>query len=137
LTLTAGFVAPVEGEETQVTVPVGIALVCVLTCALATTGYPLHDVEGDNMSVVVVAAPEGWETANATLLLIVEPVVTTTNPDVAPFGTVTTMLVDVHVDATEGTPLKVTVPEVPKFTPEIVTVEPIAPEAGEIPPVEI
>ena len=69
-------------------------------------------------------------TVNATPLLATPPVVTTTFPVVAPFGTEVDMLVVLQLVVVAAVPLKVTVPEAPKFVPVMVTGVPTAPEVG-------
>ncbi len=73
-------------------------------------------------------------TVNATPVLGAPATVTTTFPDVAPFGTAATMLVPLHELGTAAVPLNVTVlaPCVaPKFVPVIVTAVPTIPEVGD------
>lgn len=60
------------------------------------------------------------------------PDVTTTFPLVAPTGTVATMAVALQLVVEAAVPLNLTVPEVPKFVPEIVTDWPIPPGFGEM-----
>ena len=72
-------------------------------------------------------------TVNAEPLLDVLPTVTTTLPEVAPAGTVVTIVVPLHELAVAVTPLNLTVlvPCVlPKLIPLIVTESPTAPEDG-------
>jgi hypothetical protein len=71
------------------------------------------------------------DTVKLTPLLPIPPTVTTTFPVVAPDGTGVAMLVDVQVVVVAGVPLKVTVPEDPKFIPVIVTAVPTPPEVGD------
>src|SRR5687767_14259652 len=73
----------------------------------------------------------GVLTVKVTPLLTWPPTVTTTGPVVAPLGTVAVMLVAVQFDVVACTPLKVTVPLVPKLPPAIVTLVPTGPELGD------
>jgi len=66
-------------------------------------------------------------------LLAFPPLVTTISPDVAPAGTTTEMLPGAQAATEAVVPLKVTVPEVPKFTPLRITVDPTAPADCESP----
>jgi hypothetical protein len=70
-------------------------------------------------------------TVNGTPPLCSPPLLTTTLPVVAPFGTVTAMLLSDQVVIAAVCPLKVTVPAVtPKFDPIIVTDAPAVPLDG-------
>jgi len=76
----------------------------------------------------------GTKTVKGAPLLARPPTVTMTLPDVAPFGTGTTMLVALQLVGAAAAPLKVTVLvpcEAPKFAPLIVTEVPTGPEVGE------
>ena len=75
-------------------------------------------------------SPQIEVTVKLTPLLATPPTVTTTFPVVAPAGTDVAMLVDVQAVVVAVVPLKVTVPEDPKFVPVIVTPVPTAPEVG-------
>ena len=70
----------------------------------------------------------GWVTVKLTPLLATPDTVTTTFPVVAPLGTVVAMLVEVQLVVDAVVPLKVTVPDDPKFVPVIVTGVPTGPE---------
>ena len=72
-------------------------------------------------------------TSKYTPLLAFSPLVATISPDVAPAGTTTEMLLGAHAVADAVVPLKITVPEVPKFTPLRVTEDPTVPVACESP----
>jgi len=82
---------------------------------------------------VTVPLTEPVPTENVTPLLDCPPTVTTTDPVDAPEGTAATILVGPQLVGLAATPLKVTVfcpCDTPKFDPEIVTVEPVGPDAG-------
>jgi hypothetical protein len=73
-------------------------------------------------------------TLNAEPLLATPDTITTTSPVLAPGGTFTTTFPEFQLVSRAFVPLKITVPFfrfVPKFEPAIVTVVPIAPDAGE------
>jgi hypothetical protein len=77
----------------------------------------------------------GGVTVNSIPLLGTPPTFTSTFPVVAPAGTGAMMLVSVQIEARVCMPLKVTklwmLPTVgPKLVPVIITLAPIAPEAG-------
>jgi hypothetical protein len=66
------------------------------------------------------------------LVIVLQPMVSSISPVVAPAGTSTVIVVAVDAVMFAVTPLNFTVLEngVEKFVPVMVTVEPIAPEAG-------
>lgn len=75
-------------------------------------------------------------TVNSIPLLLSPFTVTTTNPDVAPTGTETAMLVALQLVGVAGTPLKAIVLDpcvAPKLEPLTVIAVPTAPEAGDSP----
>jgi hypothetical protein len=72
-------------------------------------------------------------TSKYTPLLVFPPLVATIMPDVAPAGTTTEIPLAVHEITDAVVPLKVTVPEFPKFTPLRMTVDPTAPVTVESP----
>jgi hypothetical protein len=93
------------------------------------TGVPTTPDTG--FKLVMLGA--GTVTVKLTPLLATPPTVTTTLPDVAPAGTVATMLVALQLVVVAAVPLNVTVlvPCVaPKFAPVIVTGVPTNPDVG-------
>jgi hypothetical protein len=72
-------------------------------------------------------------TVKGTLLLATLATVTTTLPVVAAAGTVTTTEPGLQLVTVAAAPLKVTVPDAPKFAPEMVTVVPTIPDVGDKP----
>ena len=63
-------------------------------------------------------------------MLAIPPAVTTTGPVVAPIGTGAMIVSIPHVVGVAETPLKVTVPDVPKLPPLMVTLVPTGPDTG-------
>lgn len=139
LTTTFPVVAPVG---TGTTILVELQVVGVAAVPLNVTELLLW-VDPKFAPVIVTEVPTGPEvglklvmlaagtTVNPTPLLAWAAVVTSTLPVVAPFGTVTPMLVELQLVGVAMTPLKLTVlvPCVaPKFVPVIVTPAPTAPE---------
>jgi hypothetical protein len=92
------------------------------------------DVPGEpEVALKLVMDGGGKMTEKLTPLLAIPPTVTTTGPLVAPLGTVTAMLLELHVATDAGVPLNVTVLVpwvVPKLSPLTVTAAPVLPEAG-------
>jgi hypothetical protein len=147
VTTTLPVVAPL-GTVTPMLVavhPVTVAAVLLNVTVLV----PLLDPK--LLPAIVTAVPTGPEVGDRlamegaivsvklTPLLAIPPTVTTTLPVVAPAGTVTAMLVELQLVGVAAVPLKVTVlpPWLdPKLTPEMVTVEPIGPDAGARPEME-
>jgi hypothetical protein len=141
VTVTAPVVAPAGTVVTMLEFDhdVGVAAVplklTVLVPCVAPKFVPLIVTDAPTaplvgaIDVMVGAAA----TVNTTPLLATPPTVTTTLPDVAPAGTVATMLVADHDDGVAVVALNFTVlvPCVaPKFVPVIVTVTPTAPLVG-------
>jgi len=91
------------------------------------TSVPIAPVVGEMPAMLRIST-----TVKATPLLEAPNIVTTTFPVIAPVGTVTAMLVALHVPTVAVVPLNVTVllPWLdPKFAPVIVTGVPTTPEA--------
>jgi hypothetical protein len=130
--------------------PVGtdVAMFVALQLVVAAT-VPLNVTVPEDpkfVPVIVTAVPTGPDvgfrlviegggaddvTVKGMVLLAIPPTVTTTFPDVAPAGTEVIMVVEFQFVVVAAVPLNVTVPDVPKFVPVIVTCVPTAPEVGD------
>jgi len=95
---------------------------------LIVTAAPTGPADGE--SPVIVGADV---TVNGQPLLDTPPAVTITLPLVAPAGTIAVMLLVLQLEVDAETPLNVTVPDVRKLAPLIVTGVPAAPAAGDNP----
>jgi hypothetical protein len=143
VTTTLPVVVAPEGTGTTMLVPLqllGVAVMPLNVTALVPCEAPKFD------PVIVTDVPTrpefglsalmlgpGLATLNATPLLATPLTLTTTLPDVAPFGTATTMLVWLQLVGVAETPLKVTVLvpcDGPKLLPAIVTAVPTGPLLG-------
>jgi hypothetical protein len=127
---------------TGTTMEVALQLVTVAVVPLNVTVLPFWVVPKPVPAMVtdVPTIPEAGDrlvifgvTVKLTPLLARPPTVTTTLPVAAALGTGTTMEVALQLVAVAEVPLKVTVPDEPKFVPEIVTEVPTVPEAGDKP----
>jgi hypothetical protein len=110
--------------------------VTVLVPCVAPKFVPVMVIEaptGPEVGLREVVLGPGFVTVNKTPLLASVPVVTTTFPVVAPFGTGTAMLVALQLVGVPVIPLKVTVLKfctAPKFVPVMVTEVPTGPDVG-------
>jgi hypothetical protein len=98
---------------------------------LIVTDVPITPNVGERLLMI-----GGVVTVKVTPLLAVPPTVTTTDPEVAPAGTGTTIEVVLHELGVAAVPLNVTVLvpcEAPKFAPLIVTNVETGPDAGDSP----
>jgi hypothetical protein len=80
--------------------------------------------------IPVIGAGAGM-TINPTPAAGIPATETTTGPEVAPIGTAAVMILSVQVSGVASMPLNVTVPEVPKLEPVMVTTCPTSPAAGD------
>src|SRR5437667_423289 len=105
----------------KVTVPVVPKVVPVMVTAVPT---------GPVVGFRLVMAGADEVTVKLTPLLAIPPTVTTTFPVVAPLGTDATMLVALQLVVVAVVRLRLTLPDVPKFVPVMVTAVPTGPEVG-------
>jgi len=114
--------------------------VATLSLNLATFDADAGPKRAPEIATTVPARPDAGDTpvmtgASVTVkgkpLVTIPLALTTTLPVVAPEGTTTVMDVAVQLFAAACVPLKVTVPDMPKFDPERTTWDPTGPAGGD------
>jgi hypothetical protein len=124
----------VTGTLALLSVTVLVPCVAPKLVPIIVTDVPTAPEVGERLMMVGAATSES--TLKLTLLLATPDTVTTTGPVVAPFGTVTVMLVVLQLVTEAIVPLNVIVLEpwmAPKPLPEIVRDDPTGPELGDKP----